>query len=146
MNLTRPHQTQGNRLCQPAPRENREPFLAPPVPSPVPRAAAAGQAQNSATDIPAGRRVRDDGAGPFHTSTGHIDMTDRLAKLLAEEPDLHGLMLAVCRAWVEKYHPDAKWTCLVVEQQEGMPAIRITFPGASVASPPPDAPPLPRFV
>lgn len=57
---------------------------------------------------------------------------DRLAELLAMEPDLHALMLATVRAWAERYQPEAKWVSVLVDRGPEMPMDRcVVIPAAS---------------
>ena len=69
------------------------------------------------------------------TREGGMD-AEELARLLAAE-DYYGLMLKAVRVWRESCHPEMKWVCVVGEVGAGLPALRITIPGASSSSPPP---------
>lgn len=64
---------------------------------------------------------------------------EELVRLL-ESGDYYGLMLRANRLWLERDHPEVKWACVVGEVGGGVPALRITIPGASSPSPTPDAP------
>lgn len=59
--------------------------------------------------------------------------------------DLHGAMLTVVRAWLEKYHPQCLGASLYIWTGDGLPATRVTIPAsaASAVSPDADAPTLP---
>lgn len=42
---------------------------------------------------------------------------------LLEAGDLHGAMLLVNRAWLERYHPEAKYAAVVAHLGDGVPDI-----------------------
>lgn len=57
----------------------------------------------------------------------------RLAELLAVEPDLHALMLATVRAWVERYAP-GKSMSLIGTGMPGEPCLSLPITPLAVAA------------
>lgn len=50
---------------------------------------------------------------------------EKLAELLKIEPDLHALMLAVNRAWLSRYHPDAEYASVIARLRDDLPRVSI---------------------
>ena len=63
---------------------------------------------------------------------------------LFDAGDWYGLMLRSVRQLLDREHPEVKWACVVGEIGVGIPALRITIPGAASASLPLAERPLPQ--